>query len=68
MRASLVDKPERKCVMSNYVQTAIRNLIEAEILLKSALKELSNARHLKSVDLHCKIIDIREIIEILEEE
>ncbi len=54
--------------MANNLQTAIRNLIEAEILLKSALKELNRARHLKSVDLHCKIIDIREIIEILEEE
>lgn len=54
--------------MNTNIKNAIQDLTAAEKFLLEALKKLNAERHLKSVDLHCKIIDIREIIEILKDE
>ncbi|WP_019123778.1 hypothetical protein [Brevibacillus massiliensis] len=52
----------------DHIQTAIRDLTAAETLLMAALKQMNKVKHIKSVELHCKIIDIREIIEILQDD
>lgn len=52
----------------SHLQNAVRDLTAAEVLLMSALKNLNRAKHIKSVDLHCKIVDIREIIEIVKDD
>ena len=50
-----------------FVKDAVRKLDEAEKALYSALGLLQAINHLKAPELHCKIIDIQELIEILKE-
>jgi hypothetical protein len=51
-----------------YVKDALKKLIEAEKALNGALDLLQAVNHLKAPELHCKIVDLREIREILQEE
>lgn len=52
----------------HYVKDAVHKLNEAEKCLNAAFDLLQAVNHLKAPELHCKIVDLREIREILQEE
>lgn len=51
-----------------YVKDALQKLNEAEKSLYGALELLQAVNHLKAQELHCKLVDLQEIREILQEE